>query len=355
MLRGGSNLGIKIAIAFGSVLACQSVLSAQGAGPELRVYGAPSFSADGRYLAVIVERLRPTVDWRIRILDSLSWNEINLTPRAIPNNRDCTEFAWSPAGQEFTYALHNEEVQSLQRRIGSLSPIAVKVIPQETSSIFDPVAKWSRNGRFLAFGDGSTNQMYRYGLAGDEMRSVTPERPFRVYAFDWADDGESVWIAAGDADFGTELKNDGIIRIYFEGRKAITLCNLPRITRIKASPDRKWLACELAQEVMHAGIRCSLALVEVSSGKIREIGLVDSDTEPVWRSDSKYLAYSDGPEIRLFDPVQGSTYASHWIGSSRSQPFWNPADNSLWVNPYKGSEIRKWTGKEWALVYVVRP
>ncbi|MBI5763072.1 MAG: PD40 domain-containing protein [Planctomycetes bacterium] len=148
---------------------------------------------------------------------------------------------------------------------------------------------------------------------------------------------------------------DGVFRVFFDNRPPQKLCVLPRVSSIHASPDGKWLACEVAQEAMIEGVRYTIAVVEVATGKVSKLGRLDHYTSPVWSPDCKTLAYSDDFVFRLYDPTEGKLIKEIKPEGAESQPFWNPKDNSLWASQIHGARITRWNGKKWEHVLEPKP
>lgn len=353
------------ACTFLSLLMCGCVASSRSNAGEptqkpptkldVEVYKTPSFSRDGSYLALIAMTKNPDLKWSTRVYNTIIWETEILSKELFLKHGHCTNFRWAPLRDMFAYEIMDQDLHFSEWRIGQLStdePECIREWPNCTG-----FAQWSQSGRYFAFSDAwwEVQKIYRYDLVTRKAESISFKRPCIAKAFDWADDGESIWLASGDFERKEVSEDDGVFRVYFDQRPSKKLCSIPRLLSITSSPDFRWIACEIAQEAMIEGVRPNLAVVEVATGKVRDLGLIDLQTEPVWRHDSKYLAYSDESEIRIYDPVSEKNKESIRIGCCGSQPFWHPKDHSLWVTKWRGPEILRFNGSEWKLVFTVNP
>lgn len=317
-------------------------------------FGEPSFSSDGRYLALISEsfdRVGPRhYGWRLQVYDTSAWKPITLSPNLVPADGHCTAVSWASKGHDFAFAISGKDLQKTEWRISRLTSDSCSVIPQHVSGFCDYHARWSQNLRYLAFDDGAANRVYRYAIETRQISTARIDPPCTADSFDWADNGESIWIASGNP-YSEELvsPNDGIYRAYFRDMPATKLCTLPRVFGIYASPDQRWLACKVEKAKMNEGIRSTLVVVETATGAVQELGLVNLGTKPTWRPDGKVLAFHEGKFVRIYDPALGRTVESISLGGGNMQPFWNPGDNSLWI-VLEGNKVQRWNGKAWQLM-----
>jgi len=150
-----------------------------GRGPKA-LYN-PEWSPDGRTIAVYAQELGNVGEGDIERVDPNTGVTRQLVP---PDIGDATEVAWSPDGGKLAFVEHESAVAVLQVKTGH-----VKVVARVARPEFDPVVKWSPNGKQIGFIRCSGSDFQRCSVFAVSVNGSRPRPlarvPFGNVGFDW--------------------------------------------------------------------------------------------------------------------------------------------------------------------------
>jgi hypothetical protein len=324
------------------------------------IRGAPSFSFDGRYLGVIVEERDQNTREpcsRLRVLDATTWNAIK---SAAPEVTKSAGLSWAPNEQALVCGLRHEADESLVYALFAIEmrfDLQSTLLPSTLSACRPGLTappKWSPCGRYVLSASGPREDplLVRYARQDGKCKTLRVGRPFATRGFAWAEDAESVWVAAGDLSREEANPEDGILRVSFAGSEVRRLCRLPRVVGMEVSADRQWLAC--AARPPHATDEMPLdcVVVNTADGTIKPVGKAHSTLQ--WSTKGHRLAFLGAHGVQTYDPATAELKTLPTTPELAFKLFWHPTSGELWV-VVNSRTIQRFDGETWVSEWTLTP
>ncbi|MDR3285889.1 MAG: PDZ domain-containing protein, partial [Prevotellaceae bacterium] len=169
-----------------------------------------------------------------------------------------------------------------------------------TAGVHERNAKWSPNGKYIAYiGDATgETEIYLQDAEGSEPNQITKNNDTYIRSFIWSNDSKSIVY--------TDRKNRIVlVDITSQQKTQILQDKLSEIHDVAFSPDSKWLAYSRVSENQF-----NIVYVYNLADK-KEYAVTDKWYEsynPVFSTDGKYLIFTSA---RDFNPTYGRTEWNH--------------------------------------------